>query len=298
MRRVADQTGLSPHVLRVWERRYGAVRPERSESNRRLYSQEEIDRLKLLARLTAEGHGIGLVATLPRSELEELAGGPVVPPQAPGGEAAGLLEEAWSQVRQLDPRALRDTLERASVSLGVPGLNHGLIVPLIARIGTAWEQGELSVAEEHAASSVIKEVLFLTSRPFAASASGPNLVVATPDGQLHELGAALVASTARSQGWEVTYLGASLPASEIARAAMRHESRAVALSVVYPGDDPQLPGELETLRRCLPGEAAILVGGRAAGDYIAALRRVGATLVPDLPALIGELAKLRRVEAA
>jgi hypothetical protein len=97
-------------------------------------------------------------------------------------------------------------------------------------------------------------VLGNAAKPFGATDQAPILVVATPGGQVHELGALLVGTTAANLGWQVTYLGASLPAAEIAGAARQKGARAVALSLVYPEDDPQLASELAPLRESLPGE--------------------------------------------
>jgi len=300
MKFVSQRTGLSPHVLRVWERRYHAVQPDRSEGNRRLYSEEEIVRLELLARLTAAGQSIKQIAGLPLADLSNIATvfppAKQVGPKAPSkrGENETLLEEAWRCIIDLAPSALRAVLEKAEVILGCAGFVNDLIVPLLERIGESWETGELSIAEEHAASAVIKEVLLLSSRPYARSTTAPNFVVTTPAGQLHELGAVLVACAARRLGWEVTYLGPSLPAPEIARAVVRNRSLAVGLSIVYPGDDPQLPDDLRRLHRSLPGDVKILIGGRCARSYVSTIKEIGATLLPDLGALKAELEPLRR----
>jgi DNA-binding transcriptional MerR regulator/methylmalonyl-CoA mutase cobalamin-binding subunit len=298
MRLVAQRTGLSPHVLRAWERRYEAVTPERSETNRRLYSEAEIIRLELMARLTEAGNSIRQIAALSTTELETMAGALPSPTVTPSRSETSspdqaLLEEAWSCVVDLDSPALSKVLNRATVSLGISKFSADLIVPLIERIGTAWQSGEISAAEEHAASALIKEVLFTTSRPFAESTGAPNLVVATPAGQLHELGAVLVSCTARRDGWQVTYLGPSLPAAEIARAAIRNQSLAVGLSIVYPSDDPQLPAELLQLRQSLPDEVSILIGGRSAGSYNETAKEIGAKIVTDLAVLALELDKIR-----
>jgi methylmalonyl-CoA mutase cobalamin-binding domain/chain len=114
------------------------------------------------------------------------------------------------------------------------------------------------------------------------SGSAPGLVVATPAGQLHELGAVMVAAAAANLGWRVTYLGTSLPAAEIAGAALQNRARAVALSLVYPEDDPQLPQELEALRRFLPADMQIVTGGRAAPSYGEVLHHIGAAISLDL----------------
>ena len=70
---VARRTGLSAHVIRIWEKRYGAVEPERTDTNRRLYSDEQIERLSLLRDITQAGHSIGHVAKLPTEKLRQLA---------------------------------------------------------------------------------------------------------------------------------------------------------------------------------------------------------------------------------
>ena len=279
---VSQRTGLSPHVLRVWERRYGAVTPERSDTNRRLYSEEEVTRLEFLAVLTSSGHGISNIADLPLSDLATMAA--ACDPVRPARSDESPIEEAWSCVRDMDSSGLHSTLDRAAISLGHSKLIHQVIVPLIERIGSAWEVGEISASEEHAASAVVKEVLLASSRPFVSMGDSPNLLVATPVGQIHELGAVLIVSIARRAGWDVTYLGPSLPAQEIARAAITNKSLAVALSIVYPGDDKSLPAELLELRKSLPDSIPILAGGRCASAYQEALTSVGAKQPNDLDA--------------
>jgi DNA-binding transcriptional MerR regulator len=255
MKLVSQRTGLSPHVLRIWERRYAAVTPERSDTNRRLYAEEEVERLSALALLTESGHAIRQIANLPTAELQTMAAAlpspaanpePSKPAQKPSRDS--FLDEAWSCIVALDSSALRSVLNTAAVALGLSRLTTDLVIPLIKRIGDAWAMGEISIAEEHAASAVIKEVLLISSRPYAQTSGAPKLVVATPAGQLHELGATLVACTATRHGWDVTYLGPSLPSTEIARAAVRSGALAVGLSIVYPNDDPQLADELRSLR--------------------------------------------------
>ena len=149
-------------------------------------------------------------------------------------------------------------------------------MPLTVKIGAAWDSGEISVAQERVASTVIEEVLVIAGRPHSETSGAPSLLVATPVGQLHELGVALVACTARRRGWNVTTLGASIPADEIVHAAKLRKSCAVALSIVYPSDDPALGAELKRLRRLLDDDCEILVGGRASQAYAPALDDIGA----------------------
>ncbi len=296
----ARRTGLSPHVIRIWEKRYGAVRPERTPTNRRLYTEAQIERLTLLKGLTEQGHSIGQVAQLPVERLRELAAEGSSPGagRAEDPVSSPFLEECLAAVKALDARSLEGALKRGAVALGGQGLLQAVIAPLVQAIGDLWRQGALTAAHEHFASAVIRIFLGHAAQPFVGSESAPGVVVATPVGQLHELGALLAGAAAAHLGWKVTYLGASLPAAEIAGAARQSQARAVALSLVYPEDDPRLEGELRRLRESLPAHVALVVGGRAAPAYRAALAAVNAHAVEDLAQLGEVLDTLRQGRAA
>jgi DNA-binding transcriptional MerR regulator/methylmalonyl-CoA mutase cobalamin-binding subunit len=297
---VARRTGLSAHVIRIWEKRYGAVQPERTGTNRRLYSDEQIERLSLLREVTQSGHSIGHVAKLPTEKLRELskeshgADGRASRGQTASPAAPTFLDECVAAVKSLDARALEETLKRAATELGAHGLLQRVVAPLAQTIGELWRNGTITAAHEHFASAVIRIFLGRAARPFAGTDSAPVIVVATPTGQIHELGALLVGAAAANLGWHVTYLGASLPAAEIAGAARQNRARAVALSLVYPEDDPRLEGELTRLRESLPPEIMLLVGGRAMPAYHDALEKIGATQVTDLSDLSSTLDELRK----
>jgi DNA-binding transcriptional MerR regulator/methylmalonyl-CoA mutase cobalamin-binding subunit len=297
---VSRHTGLSAHVIRIWEKRYGAVEPARTDTNRRLYSEEQIERLGLLRDITRAGHSIGLVAKLRTEELRKLAaeasgdkgGGTGAPTKGAG--ATPLLEECIAAVKALNSGKLEEALKHAATALGAQGLLQRVIAPLAQTIGELWRDGSITAAHEHFASAVIRTFLGHAAKPFAGVEGAPVLVVATPSGQLHELGALLVGAAASNLGWHVTYLGASLPAAEIAGAARQNRVRAVALSLVYPEDDPRLEGELARLRELLPSETVLMAGGRAMPAYRDGLEKVGALQIKDLHHLGSILDDLRK----
>ena len=291
IRLVAQKTGLSPHVIRVWERRYTAVTPTRSGTNRRLYTDAELERLQLLARACRLGHNIGSIARLPEERLRVLAAD-CMQTSVNCTDAEGFVATALESIKALDTTGLESVLLRGAVSLGNQGVLCRAIAPLTCALGTAWQAGEITSAQEHFASAVIR-VFLVQIRPFALPESAPMLVVATPNGQLHELGALLVAAAAGSAGWRVTYLGAGLPAVEIAGAATQAKARAVALSVVYPEDDPDLSAELIQLHSLLPPGLALLVGGRAVSAYRSELADTKITFIGTLADLYTALNKLR-----
>jgi DNA-binding transcriptional MerR regulator/methylmalonyl-CoA mutase cobalamin-binding subunit len=292
---VARRTGLSAHVIRIWEKRYKAVAPDRTATNRRLYSEEQIERLNLLRDITRAGHSISHIAGLPVEKLRQLAGESSRTPTTAGMSVAPkYLDDCIAAVQALDFHALEDALKRAELVLGSQGLLQRVIGPLAQVIGDLWRDGTITAAHEHFATAVIRIFLGHAAKPFAGTVNAPVLVVATPTGQLHELGALLAGASAANLGWHIIYLGASLPAAEIAGAAKQNHARAVALSLVYPEDDPRLEHELMRLRELLSPEVALLVGGRAVPAYSDALGKAGALPIKDLMHLCSTLDELRK----
>jgi MerR family transcriptional regulator, light-induced transcriptional regulator len=293
-------TGLSPHVIRIWEKRYEAVAPERTATNRRLYSDGEIERLTFLRLATEAGHTIGNIANLPLGRLKglvakaELSAEMTHPAKQAASPAQALHDACLHAVERLDARAFEESMQKAIVALGHQGLLRQVVAPLAHTIGELWRAGTVTAAHEHFLTAGLKIFLGQLPGQFSLSPNAPRIIIATPAGQLHELGAVIVNAAAAQIGWQTTYLGASLPAAEIAGAAVQHRALAVALSIVYPEDDPVVPQELTNLRRFLPPETKILVGGRAGRAYLETLRRIGATFTESIDEFCNQLDDLRR----
>ena len=117
--------------------------------------------------------------------------------------------------RRLDAAELQAVLERAAVTLGVPVFLDEIVAPAVERIGHGWAEGSVSVAQEHMATAVFRRVLGWLLGVYEVEGPAARLVVATPPGQIHELGALLVAVSAAAEGWRVTYLGPDMPVPPI-----------------------------------------------------------------------------------
>ncbi len=279
------RSGLSQHVIRAWEKRYQVLSPCRCEKNQRLYSDEDIERLKLLRELTQHGHRIGRIAAACTETLHDL----VAKGNQPNAKVCTLdkpidfIEACRKAIQSYESDKLRCLLDHARQHLGHRCSLRQVVCPLIAQVGEAWREGHLGEAEEHLNTAVVREFLAAPIAGALLPANAPELIVTTPAGTSHELGALLVAATARDLGWRVTYLGTSLPASEISKVAQARHAKAVALSIVYPPGCASVLDELKKLRSLLPVTVAILVGGRAAAAYRQPLdQEVGYHWVNDL----------------
>ncbi len=297
---VARRTGLSPDVLRAWEKRYGVVEPGRSEGGRRLYSDEDIERLRLLRRASRVGRRISQVALLGTEQLsglveederEEIETAPEGAGEATAAD--GLLKASLAAMERLDGRELESTLNRALVSLSAAVLIEQVASPLLRRVGELWVEGSARPAQEHLVSAVLLRVLGKLIENAEASSAAPAIVVTTPAHQEHEFGALFVAATAAAEGWRVIYLGANLPADDIAAAVRETGAEAVAVSIVYPPDDEEMGDELRELRLKLPPAVPVLVGGAAISSYRTVLDEIEAIELSSLEELRSMLAGLR-----
>jgi MerR family transcriptional regulator, light-induced transcriptional regulator len=282
---VARRTGLKPDLIRAWERRYEAVEPERSDADLRLYSDADVERLALLRDAVRLGHRIGHIARLSDDELRELVPARQPPAravaEAADPEVAPSLDACLAAIRELDGERLRSLLDRASFDLGRIALVERLLVPLMTRVGALWLEGEIDPAHEHLASAKVRDLLgTYVGAPAPAGAAA--IVVATPAGQRHELGAILAAATAAASGWRVVYLGADLPAGSIVRGARAAGAAVVALGITYPDAEPGVQGEFGEIARGLAPATVLVAGGRGAERIGPQAAGLGIRVVNDL----------------
>lgn len=288
---VSEQTGLSAHVIRIWERRYSAISPERSNSNRRLYSQNDIEKLKLLRSATSGGQSIGQIADLTIEKLKEISSHNKIEDEIFIPQKDTVLDNELSEkylsdcliaIEEFDSYRLEKNLRRASVDLGSFKMLTNLISPLMDVVGKKWRIGEMNPSNEHFASEIVKNYLKNIVLSSNVVPTAPVLIVTTPKGQIHDVGAAIVATAAVTEGWKVIYLGANLDYSEITSTVEKNNADALALSIVHPDDDIYLSDELINLRKNLGNDFLIIIGGRSSNGYQKAIDEIKAFHIHDL----------------
>lgn len=243
-------TGLSPEVLRQWERRYGFPRPRRTPGGHRLYTAEEVEALKRVKAWLEVGLS-------PRAAILRLREeNPLDPTPLKEALLAGELERAEGLFR----KALR--------VLGPEEAILSLALPILEEVGRLWYEGRLSIAEEHLVTTFLRarvqELLDFMGHP-----AGPLVLVTTPPGERHEIGAMLVAFFLRRLGVRAVYLGPDTPLEDLKAYVRRLGARAVVLSAPLSGPLRQLPpGALRGL------SPLVFLGGQGASPEEAA--RLGA----------------------
>ncbi len=288
IRLASEMSGVSVYVIRAWEKRHQVLSPERTESNRRLYSDRDIERLILLRQLIELGHSIGELAALSNEALIELlakdrAGKNAQDTETSTHPSAGDVQgDLLAAVRALDVRSLENALTQASLHLPQQALIGDVIVPFLESIGRQWQEGTLRIAHEHMATAAVRTFLGSIVAAAPRFPNAPTALVCTPVNQMHELGALIAATTVASRGWNVVYLGANLPSEEIAAAVRQLGARMLILGIAYPADDALLHRDLRRLATLLPADVDVAVGGRSAGAYATSLEAMNAVIIRDL----------------
>lgn len=287
---VSQATGLTVETLRAWERRYGIVVPKRDDTGRRVYTAEDVLRLRRLREATDRGHPIGRLARLSDDELTGLLN------EAPGGPdaaAAAFVERILEAAQQFRAGDCEQVLTLAIASLPPPQLIMDVLTPLLREVGERWHRGEFAIAQERLVSTAVRRHIGLVLDTYDRSARGAGIVFATLPGERHELGLLMSALTCASRGFRTHYLGADVPAEEIARFARAVNASAVAVSVVLLEQLPTLAQQLRILVEELGVEANVLIGGSATLSVEAASLPSGCHLVRDQLELDRRLDMLR-----
>ncbi|MBN1299933.1 MAG: MerR family transcriptional regulator [Melioribacteraceae bacterium] len=294
---VSEKTGLSTFIIRAWENRYKAISPSRTDSNRRLYCEKDIQRLQYLHEAIKQGHTISSIAGLTTVQLQELLQINSVSAEAGFQDMSSLTEflnGCLEAVENLDNQKLESELLSASVSAPQQVVLDKLIIPLMIKIGDYWKSGRFRVTHEHLATQVVKNYLMNVVNSYRQIENAPVLVVSTPNGQKHEIGALLGAVVGASEGWKPVYLGPDLPAEEIAFAAQKLNAKAIMLNVVYPEDDPRLIEEVRKIIKCDSVNAGVILTGKGINFYSDKFTEAGAFLVNTPAELRTTLENIRK----
>lgn len=296
---VTERTGLSQDALRVWERRYGAVVPARGPGGQRLYSDADIERLTLLHSATRAGRSISHVAGLSTADLAALVDEDLAARQRRTAavvalpEVGDVVDDAMALARALDSASLNDRLRRSVATLGISTFIESVAAPLLRHVGDEWHAGNFTLAQEHLVSSLLHDIVAESMRAFTNQNGAQRLLVTTPAGERHAIGAALVGAAAAVEGWNVLYLGADLPATEIADAAVSGRVRLVAVSIVYVEHREAVIEEMRALRSRLPGTIALIAGGSGASALAGDLATMGVRVESSVDGLLAELRRDR-----
>jgi methanogenic corrinoid protein MtbC1 len=270
---LSRRTGVAPDTLRKWEQRYQILRPTRTAGGQRRYSERDVDRVEWLCERLREGYRIG--------EAAQLLGTTEV---ATTGSPAEHLRTILAALDAGDIAAVGQLLDQAFALHGVDDTLEEILRPLLQTIGRRWERGELTVADEHAASEAVRSRLGHLLGDSGGGLRGTAVLACAP-GERHELGLMMLALALRRDGWKVIYLGADTPVADAIALAQRESATVLGLSMTTAERAAALRRaalDVDGLTVVIGGPAATAglakqlkarhVGGKRIADAVAAVR--------------------------
>jgi DNA-binding transcriptional MerR regulator len=249
---LSRRAGVSPELLRAWERRYGLLRPTRTPGGLRLYSTDDLERVQAMQRHLAEGLAAAQAASLALATPHLEAGVPLLASEVARGELGDALEG-------FDEPLAQAVLDRLLSAATVEVVLTEVIVPYLRELGERWERGEISVAQEHFASNVIQGRLLALARGWGRGV-GPVALLACLPGEHHDLGLIAFGIALRSHGWRIAYLGSDTPLDTLERAAEAVEPAFIVVSAT--SDERIAPVVLQL--KALARRYRVGLGGAAA----------------------------------
>jgi DNA-binding transcriptional MerR regulator len=253
---LSRRVGVSPELLRAWERRYGLLHPTRTEGGFRLYSAADEHRVRRMLALQQEGLSPAVAARA--AAAEEVA--------APPATSAGTLQRALADaLDRFDETAANRVFDQALAMLTLDTLLQDVVIGYLADLGDRWSAGEASVAQEHFASNVIRGRLLGLARDWGQG-HGPQALLACAPGELHDLGLICFGLALHARGWRIAFLGADTPLDTLLRTADDLRPNLVVLMAATPDRFSRVRSELHDLGRGAP----LALAGAGATDALAA----------------------------
>jgi MerR family transcriptional regulator, light-induced transcriptional regulator len=257
---LARRTGVSPELLRAWEQRYGLLQPTRTAGGFRLYSPADEARVQRMQSLVSGGLAAAQAAGLILSGGEPEA-------RTDSGSATTLEEEAANlsaSLDRLDEQATNTALDRLFAAYTVETVLQEVVIPYLHRLGQRWETGEISVAQEHFASNLLRGRLLGLAQGWGQG-HGPGAVLACLPGEHHELGLLVFGVALRRRGWRITYLGTNSPIGAVADVARSLRPAVVVLLSINPDNFLDHARQIEQLAQQVP----VVIAGTGATSEVA-----------------------------
>src|SRR3954454_1111246 len=267
---LSRRTGVGVDTLRAWERRYGLLRPQRSAGGFRLYRPGDQERVSAMKALIDSGVSAAEAARL-AAETGSRPRGAAQPEEA--SDHADRLMAALDRFDEADANAI---LDDAIARFTIDAVASRVLLPALHEIGTRWESGDISVAEEHFATALLRGRMLALARNWGAG-SGPLALLACPPGEQHDLGLIAFGLVLRQRGWRIALLGGDTPIETIADAVAKLSPNSVVLAAVTGEPFERVADQI----RALTAVTTVLIGGEGASEKLA--ERLGARALPPDP---------------
>lgn len=256
---LAQFSGVKAHTIRIWEKRYGALHPARSEGNTRYYNGQQLRRLLNLVSLLEKGYKISELAAKEDPEIEALVRSLII--QEEKTELSPFIPQLIAAGVDYNEPEFQHILSHCLLRYGVEACYKNLIYPLLRRLGLMWSGNVLSPGQEHFISNMIRQKLLtlIDSIPVPV-AEGKRWILFLPENEYHEFGLLYAQYIIRKSGDRVYYLGASVPLETLVSVAESVGPSSLLFFLVHRDSPESIQSHLDILNQHFP-LTEIFIGG-------------------------------------
>jgi DNA-binding transcriptional MerR regulator len=278
-------TGIKAHTIRIWEKRYGLIDPERTSTNIRAYCDAELKKLLNISILNRNGFKISKIARL---SLEEIAEN-ITSLTQNSSDTESYLENLAIAMIDLDEAKFEKILSRAIIQLGFEDTVIKILNPFLIRIGIMWQTGSINPAQEHFVSNLIRQKMLVAidSQIVSESHQSKTFMLFLPEGEMHEFSLLFANYLIRKRGHRVIYLGQNVPLADLISVEKIQPSHFMFISFITSITDCDIFNYLKNINDNFPDKTIYIIGEQAQNlkeQYPASVK-----YIPSPQALITEL---------
>ena len=214
-------SGIKAHTIRIWEKRYNAIEPQRTETNIRYYDDHALKRLLNISILNQSGLKISKIMEMQEKEMM----GKVLNLISDGKSLSGIhIDSLILSLIELDEREFTITLSEIIMQYGFENTIIKVVYPFLEKIGVMWQINAINPAQEHFISNLIRQKLYVAidGLPINDGPDAKKIIIYLPEHELHEIGTLFYTYLARKNGFNTIYLGQAVPFEDLRKVILTH----------------------------------------------------------------------------
>ena len=256
-------SGIKAHTIRIWEQRYNFLKPQRTTTNIRYYSNDELKTILNIALLNKYGFKISHLGRMQPNEIKEkiLALGDVHAVQE------RIINDLLQEMVELDMEKFEKIINSYIVSKGIENTVLQIIFPFLEKIGILWQTGHINPAQEHLVSNIIRQKLIVgIDTAVSLTPQKKTFLLFLPEGEHHELGLLFIQYLLKNRGAQTIYLGTNVPLSDAEYVVKLKNPDIVFVHLTATGSNFKFEKFLQNLQRHF-GDTKTIISGRLTQEY-------------------------------
>lgn len=280
IKELENLSGIKAHTLRIWEQRYGFIKPARTDTNIRYYNNEELKKILNISLLNKNGYKISHISEMSEQQIRQAV--MALKDEAPSENK--LINSLLQKMIEVDPDGFEKILNSSLQQYGTDKTMEAVVFPLLSKIGTLWATSGIMPAQEHLVSNIIRQkILAAADQLSPAKSTAPAVLMFLPEGERHELGLLYMYYKLRKIHLNVLYAGADVPIQDVAELLSRKKPAYIYLHITGSAPFVNLA---DLIKRLAPfsRKSTVIITGEAAASY--SKKHPGNMLLQLLPAQV------------